>query len=341
MDAPKPPSETHDSRDGSALWILIPFALAVVFTVVMLFTNSANMLKVSLVLALWAAVAGMILVARLRRERENAERELVSRSERFEAQLDAAQARGEADRASAALARNDATSPAPGVDVEVLREIQAELARLRTQLEELSGRQFEYEPAALRAQARRVAELEGAAGSSKYAPTQPAPEPEPIKPEPEPEPAPEPESTPRRAEPVSTTRRVAGPSTDDTARIKKVPDPQPAPEPARTTEPGVSRPVGAPSVDAIAGRVGSRRETLQDAQNPLSQLISQRQSEAAPKPKATPKSAAEPKPAPTVAPQPEVDAEAEHHGGRRRRDEHGRSSLTVAELLARSKRETD
>ena len=333
MDAPKPPSETHDSRDGSALWIIIPFALAVVFTVAMLFTNSANMLKVSLVLALWAAVAGIILVARLRRERENAERELVTRSERFEAQLDAAQARGEVDRASAALARNDASTPAPGVDVEVLREIQAELARLRAQLEELSGRQFEYEPAALRAQARRVAELEGAADSSKYEPAQPAPEPEPIKPEPAP--------TARPAEPVSTTRRVAGPSTDDTTRIKKVSEPQPAPEPSRATEPGVSRPVGAPSADAIAGRVGSRRETLQDAQNPLSQLISQRQSEAAPKPKATPKSTAEPKPAPTVAPQPEVDAEAEHHGGRRRRDEHGRSSLTVAELLARSKRETD
>ena len=119
----------NTKRDNATLWIVVPFALAIVGTVVMLFTNSANVLKVSLILALWAAVAGIILVTRLRRDRDQAQRELVARSERFEAELDAAQARGEADRVLLERARSGSDT-ASSIDVEVLREIQAELARL-------------------------------------------------------------------------------------------------------------------------------------------------------------------------------------------------------------------
>lgn len=306
----------NTKRDNATLWIVVPFALAIVGTVVMLFTNSANVLKVSLILALWAAVAGIILVTRLRRDRDQVQRELVARSERFEAELDAAQARGEADRVLLERARSGSDT-ASSIDVEVLREIQAELARLRAQLEELSGRYFEYEPAALRAQARRIAELEEAAGSSKV-------EPEPVAPEPEPKPV--------EPEPVAT-KPASGPSTDDTAKLQRVRESAPAAK--RTTPaPGPSRPAGAPTFDAVAGRVGERRETINDAHNPLSKLISERQAErfeepAQPAPKPAPKPAAEP------AQKPET------HGGRRRRDEHGRSSLTVAELLARAERNAE
>lgn len=328
----------NTKRDNATLWIVVPFALAIVGTVVMLFTNSANVLKVSLILALWAAVAGIILVTRLRRDRDLAQRELVARSERFEAELDAAQARGEADRVLLERARSGSDT-ASSIDVEVLREIQAELARLRAQLEELSGRDFEYEPAALRAQARRIAELEEAAGSSKVEPVEPepvAPEPEPVAvvAEPEPmEPEPEPESV--AAKPAS------GPSTDDTAKLQRVRESAPAAK--RTTPaPGPSRPVGAPTFDAVAGRVGERRETINDAHNPLSKLISERQAEkfeepAQPAPKPAPKPAPEPAPKPAAEPA----QKPETHGGRRRRDEHGRSSLTVAELLARAERNAE
>ena len=317
----------NTKRDNATLWIVVPFALAIVGTVVMLFTNSANVLKVSLILALWAAVAGIILVTRLRRDRDQAQRELVARSERFEAELDAAQARGEADRA--VLERVRSGEAPSGVDVEVLREIQAELARLRAQLEELSGRYFEYEPAALRAQARRIAELEEAAGSSKV-------EPEPVAPEPEPKPV-EPEPVAEVAEPVEpepvATKPASGPSTDDTAKLQRVRESAPAAK--RTTPaPGPSRPVGAPTFDAVAGRVGERRETINDAHNPLSKLISERQAERFEEP-AQPAPKPAPKPAPEPAPKPEA------HGGRRRRDEHGRSSLTVAELLARAERNAE
>lgn len=326
----------NTKRDNATLWIVVPFALAIVGTVVMLFTNSANVLKVSLILALWAAVAGIILVTRLRRDRDQAQRELVARSERFEAELDAAQARGEADRVLLERARSGSDT-ASSIDVEVLREIQAELARLRAQLEELSGRDFEYEPAALRAQARRIAELEEAAGSSKV-------EPEPVAPEPEPKPV-EPEPVAEVAEPVEpepvATKPASGPSTDDTAKLQRVRESAPAAK--RTTPaPGPSRPVGAPTFDAVAGRVGERRETLNDAHNPLSKLISERQAErfeepAQPAPKPAPKPAPEPAPKPAAEPA----QKPETHGGRRRRDEHGRSSLTVAELLARAERNAE
>lgn len=329
MNAEKPTSET---RDNFALWIVVPFLLAIVGTVVMLFTNSANVLKISLVLALWAAAAGVLVATRLRRDRENAERELEAREQRFQAELDAAQARGEADRAALAHARENERPADPGVDTEVLREIQAELARLRAQLEELAGRQFEYEPAALRAEARRVAELERSGGSTKRE----APVETPVE--------------------TPSVKPASGPSTDDTAKIKVVRQPaeKPAETPAQEPAQEPSRPAGAPSFDAIAGRFGGSSR-LKDAQNPLSQLISERQAQSAePAAPAQPSEPSEPSApsAPSAPSEPSAPAEpaparaqeqpvTERRGGRRRRDEHGRSSLTVAELLARAQKETD
>ena len=159
---------------------------------------------------------------------------------------------------------------------------------------------------------------------------------EPGAPEPEPKPV-EPEPVAEVAEPVEpepvATKPASGPSTDDTAKLQRVRESAPAAK--RTTPaPGPSRPVGAPTFDAVAGRVGERRETLNDAHNPLSKLISERQAERFEEP-AQPAPKPAPKPAPEPAPKPEA------HGGRRRRDEHGRSSLTVAELLARAERNAE
>ena len=56
------------SSNGN-LWVIVPFVLAVIGTVVMLFTNSANALKVALIFALWAAAAGIMVIDRTRRDR--------------------------------------------------------------------------------------------------------------------------------------------------------------------------------------------------------------------------------------------------------------------------------
>lgn len=171
------------SSNGN-LWVIVPFVLAVIGTVVMLFTNSANALKVALIFALWAAAAGIMVIDRTRRDRDRAAAEL-------------AQARRQlAERAPEPAPAPEPAQPAPlsDADMAVIRELQEEIKALRAQLEEMRGAAFEYEPAAVRASARRIQELE-----------------EPERPEPE-RPAPRP-----------------GPSSDDTTRIAPVSAPAAAP----------------------------------------------------------------------------------------------------------------
>lgn len=287
-------------RDSGNLWVVVPFVLAVVGTVIMLFTNSANVLKVSLILALWAAVAGIILISRARRDRDEARLALEESDKRHEAELDALRARGEADRAALALARNDEDVPV-GVDLEVLREIQEELKALRSQLEEMSGRQFDYEPAALRAEARRIAELDSTAAPAEQEQKADSDDPVTVVPEEE-----------------ANEDAPAGPSEEDTAKLRAVPD----------DAASSGRPAGAPSSEAISGRIGTQPGSRAAQRNPLSQLISERQSGSSlwDSWQETPAEPAEPTPpAPTE----------ERRGGRRRRDERGSGSVSVAELLAR------
>lgn len=270
-------SAKNTSSDSATLWVIVPFVVAVIGTVVMLFTNSANALKIALIFALWAGAAGLILNFRSRRERDDATRDAEAAREQVREQEERHKA------VIAALPQGEGSA----VDMEALRALQDEIQALRAQLEELNGRVFEYEPAAVRASARRISELES------------TPEPEP---EPTPEPEPEPISEPEPARP--------SPSTDDTVVLDRV------------------RPTGAPSSDAIAGRIGTQ-PSGRPARNPLSDLISERkaQAEAEAKPEPQP----EPKPEPTPEPEPQ---EEPRRSGRRRRDER-ENSISVAELLAR------
>ena len=270
-------SAKNTSSDSATLWVIVPFVVAVIGTVVMLFTNSANALKIALIFALWAGAAGLILNFRSRRERDDATRDAEAAREQVREQEERHKA------VIAALPQGEGSA----VDMEALRALQDEIQALRAQLEELNGRVFEYEPAAVRASARRISELES------------TPEPAPA---PEPTPEPEPISEPEPARP--------SPSTDDTVVLDRV------------------RPTGAPSSDAIAGRIGTQ-PSGRPARNPLSDLISERkaQAEAEAKPEPQP----EPKPEPTPEPEPQ---EEPRRSGRRRRDER-ENSISVAELLAR------
>ena len=304
------------SSDRGNLWVIVPFALAIVGTVVMLFTNSANALKISLILALWAAAAGLIVIFRMRRDRDEATRALKQSEANHKEEL------ARLERQPAAAAGGAAASP---VDTELLRELQAEIKALRSQLEEMSGQVFEYEPAAVRAAARRIQELERPAEAEAAAvPTAPSEPAEPVE-------APKPE--PHKHE-------TKGPSSFDTAKISVVRTP--APERANGSH-RRGRPSGAPSSDAVRGNIGQQPQREQ--QNPLSALISERtKSEtAAPKP--------EPEPKPQPQPQPEPEEYVGRHeqgvekresderrGGRRRRDAGREGSLSVSELLERNKR---
>ena len=273
-------SAQNASPDRASLWVIVPFVVAVIGTVVMLFTNSANALKIALIFALWAGAAGILINSKVRRDRDAATSEAAAAEQRMQEQEQRHREELEARPAGSS------------VDVETLRELQEQIQALRAQLEELNGRVFEYEPAAVRARARRISELE----------SKPEPEPEP---EPTPEPAPQPQPQPAHS-----------PSTDDTVVISRV---------------RPSRPTGAPSSDAIAGRIGTQ-PSARPARNPLSDLINEREAEKA-KAEQTPDPKPEPTPEPTPEPAPEP--KPERRSGRRRADERGEGAVSVAELLAR------
>ena len=267
-------SAQNASPDRASLWVIVPFVVAVIGTVVMLFTNSANALKIALIFALWAGAAGILINSKVRRDRDAATTEAAAAEQRIKEQEQRHREELEARPAGSS------------VDVETLRELQEQIQALRAQLEELNGRVFEYEPAAVRARARRISELES-------------------KPEPEPEPAPEPQPQPAHS-----------PSTDDTVVISRV---------------RPSRPTGAPSSDAIAGRIGTQ-PSARPARNPLSDLINEREAEKA---KAEPAPEPKPEPTPEPTPEPAPEPQPERRSGRRRADERGEGAVSVAELLAR------
>lgn len=334
-------AERSPKSSSGNLWVVVPFVLAVIGTVVMLFTNSANALKIALIFALWAAVAGIMVIDRTRRDRDAAlataatrEAELAQARSQLEAQAEehaTAQATGQVP----ATVTGSAEAHLQASDLAVLRELQEEIKALRSQLEELRGQVFEYEPAAVRASARRIQEIE---------------EPKPAEP----------------AEPAAPVASRPGPSSDETTRIAKVNVPEEPREQVRAqaheqARAQRTRPAGAPSAAAISGRIG--QQPTYEHPNPLSTLISERtrEQEAAqeavqeavqpepvqpepvvkPVPTPEPEPAAEPAPEPKPDPQPEPEQEPEvqqeeapRRGGRRRRDEHT-NAISVAELLAR------
>ncbi|WJY90503.1 DUF6779 domain-containing protein [Corynebacterium confusum] len=129
----------NNQTDRGQIGIAVLVALAIVASIVMLIAGSDAALKIALLAALWAAVVGFFLVTRYRRLAQKSEDELAYREKLHQAELEKAQ-----------------TAEEP----EVLAEIREQLSTIRQQLEDLSGREFGYEPAALRAEARRIMELE-------------------------------------------------------------------------------------------------------------------------------------------------------------------------------------
>lgn len=136
MTAPNPNAKNSAPKkaDAGSIGLIVLVILAVIASMVMLISGSASALKLALLAALWAAILGFFLVVRYRRE---------------------------AAESAALLEAERSRQPAPvQQDSDIMEEIRRELASIRAQIEELSGREFTYEPAALHAEARRIMELE-------------------------------------------------------------------------------------------------------------------------------------------------------------------------------------
>ncbi|MBI9001053.1 hypothetical protein M0E87_11605 [Corynebacterium sp. CCM 9185] len=150
------PEQGGEQNDNWQATLVVLVVLALIAVVVMLFTGSDVALKIGVVAALWAAVLGIILVARYRRQvaAEQRERELVERSHEEELRREFA-----AHREQERILEQSYLESLDEYRDTALAEIREQLAAMRAQLEELSGQTWSYEPAALQAEARRIQEL--------------------------------------------------------------------------------------------------------------------------------------------------------------------------------------
>lgn len=336
------------SRDGGNVWMIVLIALALIATVIMLFSDSAVWLQIALLAALWAAICGFLLVTRTRNDRDRARAELDAREREYRAELDALRARNVADRNALEAARAGEGLP-PAVDTEVLREIRAELATLRAQLEDLSGREFGYEPAALQAEARRVKEIE--ARASRVAPQQPTPQPQPTpQSQPQPaqpahqlqheQPAPQPQQRPQQpAQPAPEPTRQQQPQPQPQ---QAQPQPAPAPEwPKQWPEQpqhGESTRWGAPNENEVTSRITPVRDADEkQAINALTKQPGQQQAPQQPQPQHEQQAPHEQQPAPHVHRGPSSDAVAGRVGSHRAPE--GRNPLT--DLIRERQEELD
>lgn len=228
--------------DRGQVLLIALVVLALIASLIMLFTDSAGALKLALLASLWAAIIGFFLVTQYRRRAERSQEELEHREELHRTELEKLAAERRSEKAGKEIELRDKQLAR---DTEVLEDIKRELAALRAQLEELNGREFGYEPAALRAEARRIQELEARTSAARSSVT-------------------------------GTSFSDLG-GLEDMGDLADLDDESEAPAPgARTSSstPPRGQVPGAPSPDAIVGRLG-QYEPSRPQVNPLSHLISE------------------------------------------------------------------
>lgn len=256
----------QSALDKGQVGLIALVVLAVLASVVMLITGNSAAQKIALLAALWAAVIGFFLVAVYRRQAEEKGEELVLREKlheaelkRVEAERDAEKARKESANTKAALGAGNLTDE----DLDVLRDIREELKSIRAQIDDIAGEGYTYVPASLRAEARRVQELEGRAGATL--------------------------SDAAFRSPATSNLDTFNPATSSPATLdglantsqetgQAVPDSSSA-DFGDSADFGeiefAQESSGAPSADAIAGRLGAQPK-LNDKANPLASLIQER-----------------------------------------------------------------
>lgn len=358
---PAESSEPGSKTDAGSIGLIVLVILAVIASLVMLISGSANALKIALLASLWAAVLGFFLVVRYRRQAHEA-KELLA-----------------VERAHAASALT-ATGASTADNSQVLAEIRSELEAIRTQIEEISGREWVYEPAALYAEARRIQELERKAGGAGVDERGDAPN---VNFTQKSGGAPSADAVAGRlgsqpTHPVSnpldnlladnarsnTQQPAAKPAEQpaDQQGTRPAPSPFGAPQPSQSRPPAF-RPMGAPQPQPKADKPQSKAEKLQVKAEKQQARTEQKPQQQKPQTQSQPK-APEFKTDSFQAVQwnqgaagaqhvkedtgpaqphhrhrkPESDSAQPSTRGRRRSDEHREGAVSVAELMARSKR---
>lgn len=315
-------------RDNAQKLLIVLVVLALVASIVMLFTGSVGALKIALLAALWAAVIGAFLAFRYRNQIESARAELSSERTQHDLELKEAKARYDADQAKMERDITErVTEKLRKEESQTLSEIREQLDQMRSQLEYLTGHPY-VEPSMIHAQARRIPEIESERKKAEPTPAQPetvTPEPEPVKPAAKQE-APAPIFG--AGKPKNPPKNYATPAGSVKDSIK-TPKPAPAVEETQT----FGR-VDAETPEPVAG--GRRRKenktfdtnTFEKVQWVQGGTAKRSTGEQAGKPYVGKRSA-----------DAKNTAEGELGHGKRRRDEHTQA-ISVADLLKRNKKDS-
>ncbi|MFD5869394.1 DUF6779 domain-containing protein [Corynebacterium sp. NPDC060344] len=152
-----------DATDKVATAMMVALiALAVVASVVMLFTDSTGWMKIAVLAGLWAAVIGALLVTRYRRQLA-AERERIADLEVMHGlELDRELA---THREQELILEQNYLDSLDARSDDTIMQLRAEIVALREHLAEMLGADLDEERIALRARAERLRELDAPAAS--------------------------------------------------------------------------------------------------------------------------------------------------------------------------------
>ena len=151
-------SSTDGTTEKTAVILMVVLlVLAVIASIVMLFASSAGWMKVAVLLALWSAVIGAVLVTRYRKTIALERKRLETIEELHKVELDRELA---THREQELILEQNYLDSLEGNNDDNIAALRAEVFALRAQLAEFMGEDFDDEQVALRAQAERLRELD-------------------------------------------------------------------------------------------------------------------------------------------------------------------------------------
>ena len=156
-DALKSGSSDGMTEKTAVVLMAVLLVLAVVASIVMLFATSAGWMKIAVLLALWSAVIGAVLVTRYRRTISLERKRLETIEELHKVELDRELA---THREQELILEQNYLDSLEGNNDEHIAALRAEIFALRAQLAEFMGEDFDDEQVALRARAERLRELD-------------------------------------------------------------------------------------------------------------------------------------------------------------------------------------
>lgn len=156
-DALKSGSSDGMTEKTAVVLMAVLLVLAVIASIVMLFATSAGWMKIAVLLALWSAVIGAVLVTRYRRTISLERKRLETIEELHKVELDRELA---THREQELILEQNYLDSLEGNNDEHIAALRAEIFALRAQLAEFMGEDFDDEQVALRARAERLRELD-------------------------------------------------------------------------------------------------------------------------------------------------------------------------------------